>query len=69
MFSTIIRLIIFRIRGYQYKSEEKGESRKNPIAYKILDDKEEELAESLLSSSDMNAEELESKGFAQSVER
>jgi len=39
----------YRVRGYQFKSE-KGESRKNPAAYRSLDDAKEKLAEAALPS-------------------
>ena len=58
-------LMFYRIRGYQYKSEGKGEPRINPPAYRSLDDEEEKLAEAALPSPDINSHDLEQQGFAE----
>ncbi len=58
-------LTVHRIRGYQFKSEGKGESRKNPVAYGPLDDGKEKLAEALLPSPNADADDLEQHGFAE----
>ena len=55
-------LTVYRIRGYQFRSEGKGGPRKNPIAYRSLDDGKENLAEA-------NATDLEQQGFAEKVNR
>lgn len=56
-------LWIFRIRGYQFKSEGKGEPRKNPVAYRAFDDRKEQLAEATLPRPDATARDLEGIGF------
>lgn len=53
-----------RVRGYQFRSEGKGGPRKNPIAYRPLDDGKEKLADAALPSPSANAEDLELQGFA-----
>ena len=58
-------LTLSRIRGYQYKSEGKGEPRINPPAYRSLNDGEEKLAEAVLPSPDIDAHDLEQQGFAE----
>lgn len=58
-------LTIHRIRGYQFRSEGKGGPRKNPIAYRPLDDGKEKLAEAALPSPEADAEDLELQGFAE----
>lgn len=60
-------LMIYRVRGYQFRSEGKGGPRKNPIAYRPLDDGKEKLAEAALPSPDADAEHLEEQGFAEKV--
>lgn len=57
----------YRVRGYQFRSEGKGAPRKNPIAYRPLDDGREKLAEAVLPSPNASAEELEQPGFAEKV--
>ena len=61
-------LIIHRVRGYQFRSEGKGGPRKNPIAYRPLDDRKDKLAEAALPSPDADAENLEEQGFAMKME-
>ncbi|KAI9822622.1 MAG: hypothetical protein M1827_000341 [Pycnora praestabilis] len=56
-----------RVRGYQFKSEGPGEPKKNPLAYRTLDDAKERLAEAPIPSSSIDAGELEEKGFAGKV--
>ena len=58
-------LTLYRIRGYQYKSEGKGEPRINPPAYRSLDDGEEMLVEAALPSPDVDSHDLEQQGFAE----
>ncbi|KAL9102028.1 MAG: hypothetical protein Q9163_002783 [Psora crenata] len=53
-----------RIRGYQFKSDGKGVPRKNPIAYRSLNDRKERLAEAVLPSPGADAVDLEHLGFA-----
>ena len=60
-------LTTYRVRGYQFRSEGKGEPRKNPIAYRPLDDGNEKLAEPALPDPDADAEDLEQQGFAKKV--
>lgn len=57
-----------RVRGYQFKSEGPGEPKKNPSAYRMLDDASERLADALaLPSPNADGEELEKQGFAETV--
>lgn len=56
-----------RVRGYQFRSVGKGGPRKNPIAYRSLDDGKEKVAEATLPSPDADAEDLEQQGFAGKV--
>lgn len=56
-----------RVRGYQFRSEGKGGPRKNPVAYRPLDDGKGKLAEAVLPSPDADAEDLEQQGFAEKV--
>jgi len=58
-------LKINRVRGYQFKSEGKGESRRNLPAYRSLDDGKEKLAEAALPSSNADALDFEKQGFAE----
>lgn len=53
------------MRGYQFKSEGRGEPRKNELAYRALDDGNEKLAEAELPSPDADAKDLEEQGFAE----
>lgn len=52
-----------RIRGYQFKSEGPGEAKKNPPAYRSLNDTREKLAEAAVPSPDTNAAQLEESGL------
>ena len=61
-------LTAYRVRGYQFRSEGKGGPRKNPIAYRLLDDGKDKLAEAVLPSPNADAENLEQQGFAVKVE-
>ena len=61
-------LTIYRVRGYQFRSEGKGGPRKNPIAYRPLEDGEDRLAEAALPSPDTYAGNPEQQGFAGKVE-
>jgi len=58
-----------RVRGYQFRSEGPGEPKRNPAAYKNLDDQFEKLAEahtqSALADAGVDVEELEKKGFGE----
>ncbi|KAH0545268.1 hypothetical protein FGG08_000567 [Glutinoglossum americanum] len=54
-----------RVRGYQFKSEGPGEPKKNALAYKTLDDAKEKLAEGVTPSPNVEAEDLEGRGFAE----
>ncbi len=56
-----------RVRGYQFKSTGHGEPKKNPLAYRKLDDRKEKLAEAALPSPNTDAKDLEEQGFAQNV--
>lgn len=60
-------LTIYRVRGYQFRSEGKGGPRKNPIAYRPLDDGNKELAKVILPSPDDDAENLEQQRFPEKV--
>ncbi|GME66355.1 Queuine tRNA-ribosyltransferase-like protein [Neofusicoccum parvum] len=57
-----------RLRGYQFTSSGPGEAKKNPSAYKMLDERKEVLEESITPGSGTDAKDLEEKGFAE-VER
>ncbi|EKG18920.1 Queuine/other tRNA-ribosyltransferase [Macrophomina phaseolina MS6] len=54
-----------RLRGYQFTSSGPGEAKKNPSAYKMLDEGKEVLEESVTPGSATNAKDLEEKGFAE----
>ncbi|KAH0562679.1 hypothetical protein GP486_002651 [Trichoglossum hirsutum] len=56
-----------RVRGYQFKSEGPGEPKKNSLAYKTLDDAREKLAEGVTPSPNVEAEDLEGRGFAEKL--
>ena len=56
-----------RVRGYQFKSEGPGESRKNSVAYESLNDVKEKLEEAASVPLNANAQELEERGFAEKV--
>jgi len=58
-------LTFCRLRGYQFKSQGRGEPRKNPPAFRSLDDGKEKLADAALPSPDAEALELEKLGFAE----
>jgi queuine tRNA-ribosyltransferase accessory subunit len=53
------------VRGYQFKSEGPGESKKNKAAFTMLDEGKEVLAESVLPPASADARELEQQGFAE----
>lgn len=57
-----------RVRGYQFKSDGKGERRKNPPAYRSLEDAKEKLAEVRMPSPDIDAHDMEQLGFAEILE-
>ena len=58
-----------RMRGYTFKSEGKGEPRKNPVAWsRELNDGKEKLAESVLPDPEDDAGDLEGRGFAEKTE-
>ena len=65
-----------RVRGYQFKSSGPGEAKKNPSAYRSLDDAVEKLAEAeaegegsvLGKGAGAGAGELEERGFAKKIE-
>ena len=61
-------LTIYRVRGYQFRSEGKGGSRKNPVAYRPLGDEEAKLADATVPSPNADADDLEELGFAEKVE-
>lgn len=52
-----------RIRGYQFKSEGPGEAKRNPSAYRSLNDASEKLAESAVPGPDIDATRLEESGL------
>ena len=54
-----------RVRGYQFKSEGPGESKKNPPAFRNLNDAQERLAEALPPTPSADAQDLEAQGFAE----
>lgn len=60
-------LIFFssRTRGYQFKSEGKGEPKRNPVAYRPLNGRKERLAEAVLPKPEVDAVDLEAVGFAE----
>lgn len=57
------------MRGYQYKSEGPGEAKKNPNAFRVLDDGTEKLKEAkediMSEVNKVDAEELQERGFAE----
>ena len=57
-----------RVRGYQYKSEGPGETKKNKSPFKIFDDGKEKLAEATPPSSSATASILEGEGFAEKAD-
>lgn len=58
------------MRGYQYKAEGPGEAKKNAVAFKhALNDGREKLAEAVPPAGDVDAAELEGKGFAEKEEK
>ncbi|KAG8529783.1 uncharacterized protein KY384_005264 [Bacidia gigantensis] len=57
-----------RIRGYQTKSEGKGEPRQNPKAYRSLNEQSRKLSEAAPLSQTAGAVDLEQLGFAQMFE-
>lgn len=69
---VLVKLIgvLFRVRGYQYKAEGPGEAKKNAVAFKhALNDGKEKLVEAAPPAGDVDAEELEVKGFAEKDEK
>ncbi|KAI9880911.1 MAG: hypothetical protein M1830_009979 [Pleopsidium flavum] len=54
-----------RVRGYQFKSSGSGESKKNALAYKTLDETAENLADASLPSPSVEASDLEERGFGE----
>ena len=60
-------LTICRVRGYQFRSEGKGGPRKNPIAYRSLDDGKDKLTEAVLPNPNADAD-LKQQGFAMKVD-
>lgn len=60
-------LTIYRVRGYQFRSEGKGGPRKNPVAYRPLDDRKEKFPEPAFPGPEADAEDLEQQGFAEKV--
>lgn len=56
-----------RVRGYQFKSEGPSESKKNPPAYRMLNDHKEGLSEAPTPDSNADAKDLERIGFAESA--
>lgn len=60
-----------RVRGYHFKSGGPGEAKKNPLAYRSLNDAAEKVAEAegagAVPGLDVGAGELEEKGFAEKV--
>lgn len=57
-------LISCRMRGYQYKSEGPGESKKNGPAYRMLDEGKEKVKEAIVLAPTTGATQLEKAGFA-----
>lgn len=58
--------VFFRVRGYQYKAEGPGETKKNAVAFKhALNDGRKKIAEAASLAGDVDAWELEGKGFAE----
>jgi queuine tRNA-ribosyltransferase accessory subunit len=55
------------VRGYQFKSEGPGESRRNPVAYQPLDGGKEKLAEAASLSLDADGQGLQDRGFAEKI--
>ena len=58
-------LTIYRVRGYQFRSEGKGGPRKNPVAYRPLGDEEDKLPNA---NFNVDADDLEELGFAEKTE-
>ena len=61
-------LTIYRVRGYQFRSEGNGGPRKNPVAYRPLGDEEDSFGDATLPSLKADADDLEELGFAEKVE-
>lgn len=57
-----------RLRGYQVKSEGRGEPKKNPKAYGRLDDAQVKFAEGVAPSLDVDGVDLEKDGLASVIE-
>lgn len=63
---TIMLTMFCRVRGYQFKSEGPGESKKNAKVFQVYDQSGESLAETpAVPSPVTNAGTLESQGFAE----
>lgn len=58
-----------RVRGYQFKSTGPGEGKKNPPAYRMLDDPKESLSEALTPDENADASDLERIGFAEAEDK
>lgn len=59
---------MYRVRGYQFKSEGPSEPKKNPSAYRTLDNAAEDLAEvPAMPSPSADAKDLEEQGFAETT--
>ncbi|GAB7342951.1 hypothetical protein MBLNU457_g1056t1 [Dothideomycetes sp. NU457] len=61
-----------RVRGYQFRSEGPGEAKRNPAAYRNLNDQSETLAEAQnqgpIPDGGIDGQELEEKGFGEQPE-
>lgn len=61
---------MYRVRGYQFKAEGPGEPKKNAFAFQhAMNDGKQKLEESVIPSEDVDAEDLERKGFAEKDDR
>lgn len=58
---------VLRVRGYQFKSGGPNEVKRNPAAYRTLDDGKDKLANSAMPKPDADADELEAQGFAEKL--
>ncbi|KAG8627770.1 hypothetical protein KVT40_003643 [Elsinoe batatas] len=56
-----------RVRGYQFKSEGPGEVKRNPAAYKTLNDAEEKIAETADSNPISDVKDIEGAGLAEKI--
>ncbi|KAF2153349.1 tRNA-guanine transglycosylase [Myriangium duriaei CBS 260.36] len=57
-----------RVRGYQYRSQGPGESKRNPAGFKTLDDAAEKVAESAGNNPVNDVKDVEGAGLAEKVE-